>query len=154
MQQIKFDDFEALKGLVSEQWGEFSTQFEVTQDVINKFADLTGDKYFLHVDPEAAKSGPFGTTIAHGFLTLSLMTQLKLQETFEITGSNFMVNYGSNKLRFVGAVPSGSKIHMRSRVIKVEPGAKGGMELTREFAIHVVGSEKPAILYEMIVRYM
>lgn len=154
MKQYKFDDIEALKELVSETWGEFSNQFEVTQDIINKFADLTGDKYFLHVDPEAAKSGPFGTTIAHGFLTLSLMTQLKLQETFEITGSNFMVNYGSNKLRFVGAVPSGSKIHMRARVVKVESGAKGGMELTREFAIHVAGSEKPAVLYEMIVRYM
>ncbi len=154
MKQYQFDDIAALQELVSDQWGEFSTQFEVTQEVINKFADLTGDKYFLHVDPEAAKSSPFGTTIAHGFLTLSLMTQLKLQETFEVTGFNFMVNYGSNKLRFVGAVPSGSKIHMRSRVIKVEPGAKGGMELTREFAIHVVGSEKPAILYEMIVRYM
>lgn len=154
MKQIKFDDFGALNGLVSDAWTEFSTPFEVTQDIINKFADLTGDKYFLHVDPEAAKSSPFGTTIAHGFLTLSLMPQMKIQESFEITGFNFMVNYGSNKLRFVGAVPSGSKIHMRSRVIKAEPGAKGGMELTREFAIHVVGSEKPALLYEMIVRYM
>lgn len=154
MKQIKFDDFGALNGLVSDAWTEFSTPFEVTQDIINKFADLTGDKYFLHVDPEAAKSSPFGTTIAHGFLTLSLMPQMKIQEAFEITGFNFMVNYGSNKLRFVGAVPSGSKIHMRSRVIKAEPGAKGGMELTREFAIHVVGSEKPALLYEMIVRYM
>ena len=154
MKQYKFDDIEALKGLVSETWGEFSNTFEVTQDVINKFADLTGDKYFLHVDPEAAKSSPFGTTIAHGFLTLSLMTQMQTKEPFEITGFNFMVNYGSNKLRFIGAVPSGSKIHMHSRVIKVEPGAKGGMELTREFAIHVTGSEKPALLYEMIVRYM
>ncbi len=154
MKQYKFDDIEALSGLVSETWGEFSNSFEVTQDVINKFADLTGDKYFLHVDPEAAKNSPFGTTIAHGFLTLSLMTQMQTKETFEVTGFNFMVNYGSNKLRFIGAVPSGSKIHMRSRVIKVEAGAKGGMELTREFAIHVAGSEKPAILYEMIVRYM
>ena len=154
MKQYKFDDIEALSGLVSETWGEFSNSFEVTQDVINKFADLTGDKYFLHVDPEAAKNSPFGTTIAHGFLTLSLMTQMQIKETFEVTGFNFMVNYGSNKLRFIGAVPSGSKIHMRSRVIKVEAGAKGGMELTREFAIHVAGSEKPAILYEMIVRYM
>lgn len=154
MQKIQFDDIATLQGLVSEEWGDYSNQFEVTQDTINKFADLTGDKYFLHVDPEAAKSGPFGTTIAHGFLTLSLMTQMRIPETFEITGSNFMVNYGSNKLRFVGAVPSGSKIHMRARVVKAEAGAKGGMELTREFAIHVVGSEKPAVLYEMIVRYM
>ena len=153
MQQIKFDDFEALKGLVSEQWGEFSTQFEVTQDVINKFADLTGDKYFLHVDPEAAKSGPFGTTIAHGFLTLSLMTQLKLQETFEITGSNFMVNYGSNKLRFTGAVPVGSRIHSRNRVKSVERLPKG-TQLTIESNVHVVGQERPALVYELIVIYM
>jgi acyl dehydratase len=154
MQQIKYDDIPALQGLVSETWGEFSNTFHVTQDVINQFAELTGDKYFLHVDPEAAKSSPFGTTIAHGFLTLALMPQMTIPETFEITGSNFMVNYGSNKLRFVGAVPSGSKIHMRARVVKAEAGAKGGMELTREFAIHVAGSEKPAVLYEMIVRYM
>lgn len=154
MQKIRFDDMAALQGLVSETWGEFSNTFEVTQAIIDQFAELTGDKYFLHVDPEAAKSGPFGTTIAHGFLTLALMPQMKIPETFEIEGFNFMVNYGSNKLRFVGAVPSNSKIHMRARVVKVEAGAKGGMELTREFAIHVVGSEKPAVLYEMIVRYM
>ena len=154
MKQYKFDDIEALKELVTETWGEFSNQFEVTQDVINKFADLTGDHYELHVDPVAAANSPFGTTIAHGFLTLSLMPRLKLTENFEIVGSSFMVNYGSNKLRFVGAVPSGSKIHMRSRVTGVQPGAKGGMELTREFAIHVVGQEKPALLYELIVRYM
>lgn len=154
MQKIKFDDIAALQGLVSETWGDFSNQFEVSQAIINQFAELTGDKYFLHVDPEAAKSSPFGTTIAHGFLTLALMPQMKIPETFEVEGFNFMVNYGSNKLRFVGAVPSGSKIHMRARVVKVEAGAKGGMELTREFAIHVVGSERPAVLYEMIVRYM
>ena len=154
MQKIRVDDMAGLQGLVSEEWGGFSNQFEVTQEIINQFAELTGDKYFLHVDPVAAKQGPFGTTIAHGFLTLSLMPQMQVPETFEITDFKFMMNYGSNKLRFVGAVPSGSKIHMRCRVVKVEAGAKGGMELTREFAIHVVGSEKPAVLYEMIVRYM
>jgi acyl dehydratase len=154
MQKFKYDDIAALQSLVNGEWGGFSNQFQVTQDIINQFAELTGDKYFLHVDPEAAKSSPFGTTIAHGFLTLSLMPQMKIPETFEIEGFNFMMNYGSNKLRFVGAVPSGSKIHMRARVVKVEAGTKGGMELTREFAIHVVGSDKPAVLYEMIVRYM
>jgi len=154
MKQYKFDDIAAAQEIVSEEWGEFGKQFEVTQDVINKFADLTGDNYFLHVDPEAAAKGPFGTTIAHGFLTLSLMPRLTIQENFEIVGSAFMVNYGSNKLRFVGSVPSGSKIHMRARVTGVEAGAKGGMQMTREFAIHVVGQERPALLYEMIMRYM
>lgn len=154
MQKYTFDDIAALQSLVTETWGEFSNEFHVTQDIINQFAELTGDKYFLHVDTEAAKNGPFGTTIAHGFLTLALMPQMKVPDTFEIEGFKFMMNYGSNKLRFVGAVPSGSKIHMRSRVVKAEAGAKGGMELTREFAIHVVGSEKPALLYEMIIKYL
>ena len=154
MQKYKFDDIAALQALVSEEWGEFSNEFHVTQEIINQFAELTGDKYFLHVDTEAAKNGPFGTTIAHGFLTLALMPQMKVPDTFEIEGFKFMMNYGSNKLRFVGAVTSGSKIHMRSRVVKAEAGAKGGMELTREFAIHVVGSEKPALLYEMIIKYL
>ncbi len=153
MQKVKIDDMAGLQGLISEEWGGFSNPFEVTQSIINQFAELTGDKYFLHVDPEAAKNSPFGTTIAHGFLTLALMPQMKVPDTFEITDFKFMMNYGSNKLRFVGAVPSGSKIHMRSRVVKVE-AAKGGIELTREFAIHVIGSEKPAVLYEMIIRYM
>ncbi len=154
MQKYKFDDIAALQALVSETWGEFSNEFHVTQEIINQFAELTGDKYFLHVDTEAAKNGPFGTTIAHGFLTLALMPQMKVPDTFEIEGFKFMMNYGSNKLRFVGAVTSGSKIHMRSRVVKAEAGAKGGMELTREFAIHVVGAEKPALLYEMIIKYL
>ncbi|MBP9799993.1 MAG: MaoC family dehydratase [Sterolibacterium sp.] len=153
MQKVKIDDMAGLQGLISEEWGGFSNPFEVTQSIINQFAELTGDKYFLHVDPEAAKNSPFGTTIAHGFLTLALMPQMKVPDTFEITDFKFMMNYGSNKLRFVGAVPSGSNIHMRSRVVKVE-AAKGGIELTREFAIHVIGSEKPAVLYEMIIRYM
>jgi acyl dehydratase len=154
MQKYQFDDIAALQALVSEEWGAFSNEFHVTQEIINQFAELTGDKYFLHVDTEAAKNGPFGTTIAHGFLTLALMPQMKVPDTFEIEGFKFMMNYGSNKLRFVGAVLSNSKIHMRSRVVKAEAGAKGGMELTREFAIHVVGSEKPALLYEMIIKYM
>lgn len=154
MQKFKFDDIDALQSLVTEEWGEFSNEYHVTQDAINQFAELTGDKYFLHVDPEAAKNGPFGTTIAHGFLTLALMPQMRIKDTFEIEGFKFMMNYGSNKLRFVGAVPSDSKIHMRSRVVKAAAGAKGGMELTREFAIHVVGQEKPALLYEMIIKYM
>jgi len=154
MQQIRFDDVTALQQRVGEPWSPWGAEVTVTQDMINRFADVTFDHQWIHVDIERAKAGPFGGPIAHGFLTLSLMTQMQTKEPFEITGFSFMVNYGSNKLRFIGAVPSGSKIHMRSRVIKVEPGAKGGMELTREFAIHVTGSEKPALLYEMIVRYM
>ncbi len=155
MKQYKFDDIDALQEIVSEEWGGWSNEFEVTQEVINQFADLTGDHTFLHVDIEAAAKGPFGTTIAHGFLTLVLMPQLKAPATYEITGFNTIVNYGSNKLRFTGMVPSGSKIHMRTRITNVEKSAKGtGTQVTMEAAIHVVGQERPAVIYQMIMLYM
>jgi acyl dehydratase len=155
MKQYAFDDIEGMQELVSEEWGEWSSSFEVTQEVINQFADLTGDHNFLHVDLEAAAKSPFGSTIAHGFLTLALMTQLKGEASFEVTGFNTMVNYGSNKLRFTGAVPSGSEIHLRSRVKSVILSPKGtGTQVTIEQAIHVVGQERPSVIYELIMFYM
>jgi len=153
--QYRYDDIEDLQELVSEEWGPWGKEFEVTQEVINKFADLTGDHNFLHVDPDKAAKGPFGTTIAHGFLTLVLMPQMSTPETFQIKDFHTIVNYGSNKLRFTGAVPSGSKIHMRSRIKSVLPSPKGtGTQVTMEAAIHVVGQERPAVIYEMIMLYM
>lgn len=155
MKQYAFDDIEGMQELVSEEWGKWSSTFEVTQEVINQFADLTGDHNFLHVDPEAAAKSPFGSTIAHGFLTLVLMTQLKGEASFEVTGFNTMVNYGSNRLRFTGAVPSGSEIHLRSRVKSVVRSPKGtGTQVTLEQAIHVVGQERPSLIYELIMFYM
>ncbi len=155
MKQYKFDDLDALQEIVSEDWGAWSGEFEVTQELIDQFAELTGDHTFLHVDPEAAAKGPFGTTIAHGFLTLVLMPRLTGPSSYEITGFNTIVNYGSNKLRFTGAVPSGSKIHMRTRISSVEKSAKGtGTQVTMEAAIHVVGQERPALVYQMIMLYM
>ena len=153
--KYQFDDIAGLQAIVSETWSDWGKEFEVTQEVINQFADLTGDHYFLHVDKEAAAKGPFKTTIAHGFLTLALMPRLTIPNWHEIVGFKTMVNYGSNKLRFTGIVPSGSKIHMRTRCISVTPAPKGpGTQVTSEFAIHVVGQDRPALLYEMIILYM
>ena len=110
MQQYRFDDVDALAGLVSDEFGAWSEEVEVTQDLINQFADLTGDDYWIHTDPEKAKTdSPFGTTIAHGFLTLVLLPKMRGAPTYEVTGYNNILNYGSDKLRFTGPVPVGSR---------------------------------------------
>ena len=157
MEKIRFDDVEALRAKVSEEFGDFGGELEVTQDMIDRFADLTGDHQWIHVDVERCRrESPFGGPIAHGFLTLSLMPALAAKSTREpewaVTGYGNAVNYGSDKLRFLSPVPSGAKIHSRSRLAAVEATPKG-TRVEREFAVHVVGSEKPAILYRMIILY-
>ena len=132
-----------------------AAEFEVTQDLINQFAEVTGDHQWIHIDVERAKTeSPFGTTIAHGFLTLSLLPMLsaKMKPTFVAVGMGNAVNYGSDKLRFLSPVPAGSKIHGRTRLVAAEAGKKG-TRLESEVAIHVVGSDRPALLYSMITLY-
>lgn len=155
MEKIQFDDIAALQKHVSEEFGEFGGEFEVTQDLINKFAEVTGDHQWIHIDVERAKKeSPFGTTIAHGFLTLSLLPMLsaKMKQTFIPVGMGNAVNYGSDKLRFLSPVPAGSKIQGRTRLVSVEAGKKG-TRIETEVAIHVVGNDRPALLYSMITLY-
>ena len=155
MEKIRFDDIAALQKRVSEEFGPFGEPFLVSQDIINRFADVTGDQQWIHVDVERAKQeSPFKTTIAHGFLTLSLLPMLNAQSKsdFAISGHGNAVNYGSDKLRFLSPVPAGAKIHAHSRLVSVEAGAKG-TRVETEIAVHVVGSERPALLYSMIVLY-
>ena len=155
MEKIRFDDVAALKTRVSEEFGPFGEPFLVSQDVINRFADVTGDHQWIHVDVERAKQeSPFKTTIAHGFLTLSLLPMLneKSKSDFAISGHGNAVNYGSDKLRFLSPVPAGAKIYAHSRLVSVEAGAKG-TRVETEIAVHVVGSERPALLYSMIILY-
>ncbi|MCG3169000.1 MAG: putative enoyl-CoA hydratase 1 [Pseudomonadales bacterium] len=154
MKQYRFDDVEALQELVSPDFGAWSAELEITQELIDRFADLSGDDYWIHTDPERCKTqSPFGTTIAHGFLTLALLPKMKQQPTYELTGYNNILNYGSDKLRFTGAVPVGSRIHSRSRVKSVERLPKG-TRLTIETNVHVVGQERPALVYELVAIYM
>ncbi|MAT93428.1 MAG: protein dehydratase [Halioglobus sp.] len=155
MKQYQYNDIEAMQELVSEEFGAWSDEFEITQELINQFADLTGDHNWIHVDVERSKQeGPFGTTIAHGFMTLVMMPRMKGTPTFEITGYNAIVNYGSNKLRFTGPVPAGSRLHMRSRVKEVTESPKGTI-VTQEQHIHIVGQdERPVLIYELIIIYM
>jgi hypothetical protein len=153
VQDIAFDDLATLKTKISDQFGPWSAPIEVTQDMINTFADLTGDHQWIHVDVERAKrESPFKVPIAHGFLTLSLLPAMKREPEWRITGFGNATNYGANKLRFASPVPAGSTIHSRARLVAVEAHAKG-TQVVQEINVHVVGNERPAIVYEMVVLY-
>lgn len=154
MDKIQFDDIDALQKFVSEEYGAFGEPVEISQELINQFAEVTGDHQWIHIDVERAKSSPLGTTIAHGFLTLSLLPKLNAmaKPDFALTGFTNALNYGSDKLRFLAPVPAGSSVHLRSRLVSAESGKKG-TRLEQESAIHVVGSDRPALLYNMITLY-
>jgi acyl dehydratase len=153
VEEIAFDDIEKLKSKISDAYGDWSEPVEVTQDMINRFADLTGDHQWIHVDVERAKrESPFKAPIAHGFLTLSLLPAMRSKQTWVIKGYGNATNYGANKLRFVSPVPAGSKVHSHGRLIGVESHPKG-TQVTNEIVVHVVGSDRPALLYEMVVLY-
>jgi acyl dehydratase len=131
--------------------------FEVTQDQINQFADVTHDHQFIHVDPERAAATPFGTTIAHGFLTLSMLTHLSAgassapPDPAKYEGVLMGINYGFNKVRFVSPVKVGSRI--RARGVTTNAELKGNMvEVTRSFTIEIEGEEKPALVADWITR--
>ena len=155
MDKIAFDAIESLQKFVSDDFSDFGDTLEVTQEMINQFAEGTGDHQWIHLDVERAKKeSPFGTTIAHGFLTLSLLPKMSTLEkrSYVVTGAKNVVNYGSDKLRFLSPVPAGSKVHAHSRLVSVEAGKKG-TRIESEVAIHVVGSDRPALLYSNIVLY-
>jgi acyl dehydratase len=154
MEEIRFDDIEALTGRISEDFGPWGPEVEVTQEMINRFADVTGDHQWIHVDVERAKrDSPFGGPIAHGFLTLSLLPgSLRAAASFAVVGFGNATNYGADRLRFISPVPAGSKVHARSRLVAVEAKPKG-TQVKTEVAVHVVGQERPALLYLMITLY-
>ena len=157
MSAIHFKDAEGLKSLISEEFSDWSSRVTVDQKMINDFAELTGDHQWIHVDVErCAQESPFGCTIAHGFLTLSLQPKMAGGTDFlgKIEGWSNILNYGSNKLRFTGAVPVNSEIHQRSRIKAVDV-AEHKTTLTLETNIHVVGQdERPAVVYELMMVLM
>jgi acyl dehydratase len=155
MKHYQYQDIEALQELVSGQFGAWSEQVEITQQLVSQFADLTGDNYWIHTDPEKAKTeSPFGTTIAHGFLTLVLLPKMRGTPVYEVTGYGNLLNYGSDKLRFTGPVPVGSSLHARSRVKEVSATPKG-TKMVLEQHVHVVGQDaRPVLIYELIIIYM
>jgi len=150
MQEIQYDDLDALEALVSTEYGEWGEQFEVTQELIQRFAELTGDHQWIHVDEERAAAGPFGTTIAHGLLTLAVSSAARPRLNWKVVGQGNVVNYGSDGLRFIEPVPSGARIHSRARVSGVEKH-RAGTRLALEIAVHVVGNERPSMIYKAVI---
>ena len=129
-----------------------SDWLEVTQARINQFADATGDHQWIHVDPvRAAAELPSGSTIAHGFLTLSLLSTL-IRESIRFTGLRMAINYGLNRVRFVSPVPSGSRIRALVTLQSVD-AVSGGFQVTWQATIEREGSDKPACVADWIVRY-
>jgi acyl dehydratase len=127
---------------------------EVTQDDINTFADLSGDDQWIHVDVERAKAeSPFGTTIAHGNLTLSMIDGFRPQ-LFESTGFKLGVNYGWNKIRFPAPVPVGAKIRGSVETVSVDDVGGGWHQIVYKWTVEVEGSEKPACVAESVVRLL
>lgn len=145
--------YEAMTALIGNEpvAGEW---FEVTQERINDFADATLDHQFIHIDPERAAQTPFGGTIAHGFLTLSLLVHLSTSipaDLPQLDGLLMGVNYGMNKMRFVNPVPAGSRVRATATTVNVE--LKGNsVDQTRAMTVEIEGVEKPALVAEWIGR--
>jgi acyl dehydratase len=125
---------------------------DMPQERINLFAQATEDFQWIHVDPQRAKSSPFGTTIAHGYLTLSMLPRL-IESTFEFSDRKMGVNYGLNKVRFTAPVPAGAKIRGRFTLSKYETLADGGVQTTWAVTIERQGGEKPVMVAETISRH-
>ena len=130
----------------------YSDWLEITQERVDQFADATGDHQWIHVDPEKAKSGPFGAAIAHGYLTMSL-SNLFLPQVVEVRGFDLGVNYGVNKVRFPAPVPVGSKIRAGVELLEAEP-VTGGVQTVMRITIEVEGGSKPACVIESVSRYL
>ena len=124
---------------------------EITQDQVDKFADATGDHQWIHVDVERAKSGPFGTTIGHGYLTLAL-APIFIFQILKVEGAKLVVNYGLGKVRFPAPVPSGSRVRMGAEIGAVEP-VSGGLQVTLNATFEIEGQSKPACVAEILFRY-
>lgn len=148
--QIRFDDLELLRSQIGDEYCEWGSELEISQDLIDEFGDLTGDLQWIHVDVDRAKDGPFGTTIADGLLTLSLGPRVRSFPAFEVVGHASTLNYGSDGLRFLDPVPAGSRIHSHSRLIEVQEHPRG-TRLTYEIAIHVVDNPRPSMVFKAVV---
>lgn len=126
----------------------------VDQDMINKFADATGDHQFIHVNEEMAKMTPFGGTIAHGFLTLSLFPVLMAKSDCpHVDGVKMGVNYGGNKVRFLAPVRSGKRVRGHFKLIELEEKRPGQWQQTLEFTVEIEGEDKPAVMAEWISQF-
>jgi acyl dehydratase len=148
---IAIPDLARLRERVGQDLGE-SDWVAVTQERIQAFADATGDHQWIHVDPDrAAAETPFGSTIAHGFLTLSLISAL-MRNALAIGGLRMTLNYGLNRVRFVSPVPAGARIRARIALGSVTD-VEGGAQATWNITVEREGGDKPVLVAEWLVRY-
>jgi acyl dehydratase len=139
-----------LEALAGQHVGE-SDWLEITQERVQEFADATGDHQWIHVDPERAEAGPFGAPIAHGYLTLSLVSYL-LPRVWQVEGFGMGVNYGLERLRFPAPVPVGSRVRLRADLAEVQ-ALEGGVQATMDLTVEVDGGAKPALVARGLFRY-
>jgi acyl dehydratase len=146
--EVRFDDLDALGKLVSEAWGPWGEPMLVTQEMIQQFGDLTQDQQWIHVDVDRCRrETEIGTTIAHGFLLVSLLPALVRGAGGEtLVGQRTVINYGIDQLRFVSPVPSGSRVQARRRIVHVRKKGPNGTQLTFETEVRVVDAERPALV--------
>lgn len=138
-----------LVALVGSELG-VSDWISIEQPRIDAFAEITGDRQFIHVDPEAARKTPLGTTIAHGFLTLSLVAALSEQILPRVAGARMTLNYGSNRLRFLAPVPCGSRVRGRFVLEAVEPQDRGFLQ-TLAVTVEIEHRDRPALVLEWLL---
>jgi acyl dehydratase len=146
-----FKSADELKAAVGKPLGE-SDWVVIDQQRIDQFADATGDHQWIHVDPERAKDGPFGTTIAHGYLTLSI-TNMFLPQLVTVSTAKLGINYGANKVRFPAPVPVDSRIRVRGEILEVDDVA-GGVQMVVRLTVDVEGGDKPACVVDSVTRWM
>jgi len=142
-----FDGIEELRTAVGTHLG-YSDWHTVTQQQIDTFAEATGDHQWIHVDPERAAQGPFGTTIAHGYLTLSLIPKLVWQ-VYRVENVAMGINYGANKVRFPAPVPVDSRVRAGVELVSLEPGG-GGFQCVARVTVEREGADKPACVAETV----
>ena len=130
-----------------------SEWLEITQEAITQFADVTGDRQWIHVDPDRARTdSPYGGTIAHGFLTLSLVSRLLRDAVGAVEGTRMSINYGLNKVRFPAALPAGSRVRGRCTLQRLD-AVEGGLQATWGVLVERDGAAKPCCAAEWLVRY-
>ena len=144
-----FEHLAELAALVGQEIG-VSDWITVDQRRIDGFAEATGDRQWIHIDPQRAAAGPFGTTIAHGFLTLSLLPEMGAS-AMEVRDTRMGVNYGLNKVRFTAPVPVASRLRGRFKLLAYEP-IEGGAQLTMQVTMQREGSDKPVCIAESLAR--
>jgi acyl dehydratase len=143
-----FNGIDELEKVVGEHLGH-SDWHTVTQENVDQFADATGDHQWIHVDTEKAKAGPFGGTIAHGYMTLSLIPMLNAQ-IYRIDGLSMGINYGANKVRFPAPVPVGSRVRAGAELVELNSTPQGAQAVIRT-TIEVEDGEKPACVADTVV---